>query len=1015
MDSGSAVSLIDYHWYLEFGHLCRLSAVRPSLRRCRSINGEQLPLIGEVRGSLSIGRFSWPVCLLVVKQLPVTLLLGCDFISRTGLVLDVSGNALFFKFAPAYKIGLCSCRASLRGNFVCASSSNFQIEHLERNQQEQLGNLLQQFPKVLCDELGVTDLIEYHIRLVDDIPVRQAPYRLSPPKMRILREKINDMLEKGVIRPSTSAYASPIFLVPKDQGDDYRPVVDYRRLNSKVVLESIPLPDLHNCFTWFSGAEWFTVLDLNQAYYQIPLAEQSKHVTAVCTDWNLYEFNRVPFGLATGAAVLSRLLDRVLGDLKFACVYNYLDDVVIYSRTFGEHLVHLREVLSRLQTAGLTVKPTKVTLAKRQISFLGHLVSSNGIRIDQDRTKDIKEFPRPRSKKEIARFIGMANYFRKFVPNFAQLAAPLNTLRKKKEEFVWGDTQQSAFEAIKTAITNPPVLAVPNFDNRFIVQTDASNAGVAAVLLQEEEGGERRPVAFASRRLAGPETKYSVYECEALAVLFALEKFKFYLEHREFDLETDNQALSWVLARPRKTGRIARWAVRISAFRFKVRHIRGIDNQIADALSRMFDGEQPPSEEPDAHDLPMVASVLSEVPQLFADLKLKQDEDPLWGPIRKRLVCEGDLPPYFLREGVLCKEVGKTGEKKICLPTELVPAIFHYYHNSVVGGHLGIYKTLEKVRAHLTWPSLYKDIRQMVNQCESCKRAKPNSSRDKGLLQSQREENPMDKIFIDYLGPLPRTQRGNRYVLVVVDAFTRYIWLIPSRGITATITAQHLTNIFSWFGPPRSLVSDNAPAFVSTYFKQFCFRNGIRHITTTPYYPQGSFAERVNRNLKGALIIYHSRSPTKWDASLPWLNLAFNSAQHESSGAVPSSLMLAYPPNSPLSNLWNINDLLPSSITPNRLKENWERARRNIQLAHRRQARRFNHGRRPFPGKVGDKVFIQKFERHGGQVQGRGKLAPRFVGPCVILRVLGPVNLLVKDPTTGKTFRVHTSQVKLGN
>lgn len=420
--------------------------------------------------------------------------------------------------------------------------------------------VLRQFPDVLTERLGVTDRIKYKILLSDPIPVRQAPYRLSPPKMKQLRAIIDQMLAEGVIRPSVSPYASPIFLVPKPDGVNYRPVVDYRALNQKVVLESVPLPDLHNCFVWFCCAQYFTILYLNQAYHQIPLAEESKPLTAFTTDWNLFEYNRVPFGLATGAAVLSRLLDSVLGDVKFQYVYNYLDDVVVYSKTFEEHMVHLGEVFKRLKDAGLTVKPSKINLVRREIAFLGHVISGHGVRIDHERTKAIYEFRVPRDKKAVSRFIGMANFFRKFIPNFAQVAAPLNQLRRKGVEFIWGESQQGAFEGLKEALMSAPVLAVPDFNRDFILQTDASNFGVAAVLLQEVNG-DRRPIGYASRCLSEAERKYSVYELEALAVLFGLEKFRFYLEHRPFQLETDNQALTWVLARPRKTGWIARWGV----------------------------------------------------------------------------------------------------------------------------------------------------------------------------------------------------------------------------------------------------------------------------------------------------------------------------------------------------------------------------------------------------------------------------------------------------------------------
>lgn len=270
----------------------------------------------------------------------------------------------------------------------------------------------------------------------------------------------------------------------------------------------------------------------------------------------------------------------------------------------------------------------------------------------------------------------------------------------------------------------------------------------------------------------------------------------------------------------------------------------------------------------------------------------------------------------------------------------------------------------------------------------------------------------MEKIFMDYLGPLPRTQRGYQYIFVAIDAFSRFCWLVPSRNVTAETTIGHLQNIFSLFGPSRSLVCDNAPAFHSGQFKAFCFGHGVKLVHTTPYYPQGSFAERINRNLKAALTIYHQGSPGRWDRSLTWINFAFNSAYHETLKATPASLMFAFPVNSPLSNLWNIHDLLPVSVTPQLIRENWRRAQANINRAHRRSANRYNRGRRVFRGKPGDWVYVYNYQGQARKVGKTSKFTPRFRGPYTIVEILGPGNLLVRENSTGRLQKVHLNQVK---
>ena len=560
------------------------------------------------------------------------MILGVDFLNKSGLVLDFSARRFTFKFSPGNYWDLTSPKAPLakvppRAD-VCFSDSvleesprGFSLYHLSATDAESIRGLVAQFPDVFTSRMGLTHLLEYEISLKDKQPVRLSPYRLSPPKMEILRGHIDLMLERGIIRPSVSPYSSPIFLVANGDSD-FRPVVDYRQLNQKIDIESTPLPDIQSAFHWFRGATVFTSLDLNSAYHQIPLKESSRHLTAFATDWNLYEFCRVPFGIATGAQVLTRLLDKVFSDIKFKYVYNYLDDLVVYSNNMQEHLEHLREVFSRLQDAGLTVKLSKVQFATSQLSFLGHLITPEGVRLDPSRTQSVREFPTPKNVKDIARFLGMVNFFHKFVPNLAQKAAPLNALRKKGVRFQWGEAQAASLEQLKLAIANPPVLATADFSRRFILQTDASSVAVAAVLLQQFPEG-RKPIAYASRTLNDQERKFSAYELEALAVLFAVEKFRMYVEHVEFDLETDNQALSWCLARPRKTGRLARWAVRLSAFKFAPRHIRGVDNMIADALSRMF--ESSPSSSGSCVSVNTVP--LIDFPVAFESLKYHQTQD----------------------------------------------------------------------------------------------------------------------------------------------------------------------------------------------------------------------------------------------------------------------------------------------------------------------------------------------------------------------------------------------------
>jgi len=1013
LDSGSAKSLISFRHFQQIASAGEHHKLVPTDLSCITASGQSLQVIGEVKLKLNVQGFTWKWPFLVSKKLHGPPILGVDFMVGTNLVLDLAKSRVYFGFAPQKFIKLIQQNGEVSGQQTVRLSnkvSNVVCGKLDPSQEAKLQRLVRQFSDVLTSKLGLTHLLEYDIQLLDNKPVRLSPYRLAPPKMQYLKKHISHLLEEGVIEPSCSNYSSPIFLVPKP-GGEYRAVVDFRLLNQRIAIESVPLPEIHSAFHWFTKAKYFTTLDLNQAYHQIPLAQSSKSLTAFCTDWNLYQFTRLPFGLATGAQVLTRLLDRVFGDVKFDFVYHYLDDLVVYSEDFDSHLKHLEIVLGRLRSAGLTVKPEKVVFATQEISFLGHLVSAAGVRIDPERTRAIREFPVPRDVKGISRFIGMVNYYHKFIPHFADVAAPLNALRKKGVKFKWDAPQQEAFASLKNLISQPPVLGMADFSRQFILQTDASGVALGAVLSQEING-VRQPVAYASRTLSAQERKASsIYELECLAVLFGTEKFLKYLEHQEFVLETDNQALSWLLSHPRQLGKIGRWVARISALKFQVRHIRGSQNVVADALSRMF--ESPVEEGPAPIECNLV---LTSFPLAFSDLKSLQVQDLELAEISRRLRSGEKVDRYMLTNGALYWRTGRRGARKLVLPLAARPMVFSYFHDSELGGHLGVKKTYAKIRAHFVWKGMARDIRNSVRGCNTCSISKPAQNTRLGLLASEVAERPLQKIFIDFVGKFPRSKAGNAVILVCVDAFSKFVWLIPLREATTKATMYALRErIFSSFSVPEIIVSDNAPCFTSRDFQQFCFEMGIKHVTTSPYYPQPSHAERFNRNLRAALIAYHRDAQTSWDGQLHWIQLGFNIAEHEATKATPFEIIFPFRAGSPLLHKWKISELLPEKCNKAMLKKKWTMVKQNLVNSRNNMERRYNQNRKPNPFKVGDLVYYKNHPiSHAGK-RVAAKLLPRYKGPFKIASFLTPVTVRLVDPVSGRYItRAHLSLLKPG-
>jgi transposase InsO family protein len=582
-------------------------------------------------------------------------------------------------------------------------------------------------------------------------------------------------------------------------------------------------------------------------------------------------------------------------------------------------------------------------------------------------------------------------------------------LCKKGVKFKWGDEQQCAFEALKLAISQPPVLKMADYSQQFIVQTDASGVALGAVISQEVEG-VRQPIAYASRTLSAQERKASsTYELECLAVLFAMDKFRKYVEHQAFILETDNQALSWLLSHPRQLGKIGRWVACISASKFEVRHIRGTQNVVADALSHLFNVEE--VDEP-----PMVECnlTLTKFPLAFQDLKQLQGQDPELSGIMAQLQRGNKVERYTVSKGALYWRGCKRQPLRLVLPTAARDIVFAYFHESTLGAHLGVHKTLAKIRAQFVWKGMFADIRSRVRGCHTCSISKPAQNTQLGWLSSEVAQRPLQKLFIDFVGKFPRSKVANSVILVCVDAFSKFVWLIPLREATTKATVKALKErVFASFSVPEVIVSDNAQCFTSVEFKRFCFDMGMKHITTSPYHPQPSHAERFNKNLRAAFIAYHSDAHDSWYVNLHWLQLAFNMAEHEATKSTQFAVIFPFPPGSPLTNRWKIQELLPVKWNKRELNQRWNSVRRNLYNSRDRVETRYNRNQLPNPFKVKQLVYYKNHPiSHAGK-KIAAKLMPRYRGPYRIQTFLTPVTVRLVDPKSGRVItRAHLSQLK---
>jgi hypothetical protein len=484
-----------------------------------------------------------------------------------------------------------------------------QIETIEKLINEEYGDL---FAKPNEPTQSQVINVEHEIDTGDARPVNKAPYRASPAEREIIRIQVAELKNKGIIQLSKSPWAAGIVLVKKKDGS-VRFCLDYRSLNAVTKRDVYPLPRIDDSLAALRTGVFFSTMDMQAGYYQVPMAKASMEKTAFITEDGLYEFRAMPFGLTNAPATFQRFMDATCAGLKWQCLLVYLDDLVVFSTSFEQHLIDLRAVFDRLRQANIQLKPSKCHFAQNKLKYLGHVVSDKGIEADPDKVKAIVEMPEPKDVGELRTFLGMCSYYRKFIDHFSDRSHPLFKLTHLNETYKWEAYERSVFEMLKKCFVNAPILWHPNFDHAFAVQTDASDVGLGAVLVQYIDGQERATV-YLSRTLQPAEKNWATREKEALAILWACETLRPYLIGRKFHVETDHDSLVWLMT-AKSPARFVRWACRLAEFDFIIRYRPGRFNQKSDALSRLPVPNEEEIESSETMPDRMFASTVATVPK----------------------------------------------------------------------------------------------------------------------------------------------------------------------------------------------------------------------------------------------------------------------------------------------------------------------------------------------------------------------------------------------------------------
>ena len=639
-----------------------------------------------------------------------------------------------------------------------------------------------------------------------------------------------------------------------------------------------------------SGGKVFTKLDMSQAYLQLPLDDNSKELVTINTHKGLFQYNRLPFWVSAAPAVFQRCMESLLQGC--AGVSIYLDDILVTGSTMEDHLVKLDKALSIIATAGLKLNKAKCEFLLPRVEYLGHMIDGNGLHPTQEKVRAIQEAPQPRNVSELRSFLGIINYYGKFLPNLSTKLRPLYQLLKRGTRWHWDKSRAEAFEAANNALQDDTLLVHYDGNRQLILACDASPYGLGAVLSHIMDDGQERPIAYASRTLTAAEKNYSQLEKEALGVVFAVQKFHNYLYGREFIIESDHRPLSFIFSSskamsPTASSRIIRWTLTLSAYNFTIRHKSGQDLGNADALSRL---PQPETTDKDClpGDLVHLLNHLSATTTNASSIKRWTDTDPVLSQVRDFVLqgwpttqLDDKFQPYHQRKDELSVLEGCiVWGSRVVVPPPGRQSVLDELHDS----HLGASKMKSLARAYIWWPKLDSDIENLARSCAVCQQTSSLPSKAP-LHPWEWPSRPWSRLHLDFAGPF----LGHMY-LVVVDAYSKWLDVQLMNSITSESTIAKLKDIFATHGLPQKIVTDNGPSFTSSTFKAYMDQNGIKHICTAPYHPSSNgLAERAVQTFKQSLRQIPGSSVRE---KLAKFLFKYRITPHSSTGVAPAELLM---------------------------------------------------------------------------------------------------------------------------
>jgi transposase InsO family protein len=872
------------------------------------------------------------------------------------------------------------------------------IETLDSGKKNDIEKLLLNFKHVFSEKPGLTDKYEHKLELTDDTPFKQKSYPIPFAHREAVNEQIATMLEWNIIERSPTQFTNPLVANIKKNGD-VRICMDARQLNRRLVQDHECPLDPEEVLQRFEKIKFMSTIDLRSSYWQIPLRPSDRQYAGFLHEGKSYVFRVLPFGISTAVGGFTRAMDIILGSEVTQFTTAYIDDLLVTSETWEEHLHHLKLVLKRLEEAGMTVNFEKSQWCQNQVKFLGHILTSDGLKTDPEKRKAIQDFPKPRNTKHLRAFIGSCNYYRKFCDHFSDLIAPMLTLLRKGVRWKWDDKMQTSFEATKSAFLDTIMLNHPLRNRRYYIQTDSSGHALGSVIFQYDETGRKRVLAFASRTLSAAERGYSTTEREGLAVIYALMKWRTHVLGSPLTVLSDHKSLSFIMKARLTNSRLTRWVLILQEYNFEIEYIKGTDNIVADTLSRYpadkseeanFDyGEKNRREF-------RIADIKFELNKTVrADLrkiaKLQKSDDAL-RPVYDHLTA-GDpnatdrivklSAAHSIRDGTLYRK-GKDDAMKICVPQRLIKDLVLNYHESL--GHVGAQKCIEALREGFTWPHLTHHVRKILAPCVLCQRSKWPNKRHQGLMQTVKASKPGELVALDLFGALPRGKGGVQYILVVLDVFSKLVKLYTLKhATTKNILNKLTTDYFIKVGKPTTILSDHGSQFTAHKWYATLEAEGVKPVHSSIRHPESNPSERVMRELGRMFRAVTHDKHTAWPAWVKTIEFWLANVTHDSTGFTPIELHFNNIPDRGLSKIFNV----PMRDTQMTHCQKIKLANDRFESRAERRRLRHDRGGNATTYQIGDKVWLRANHQSSAERKEIKKFFLLYNGPYSVVNTVG--------------------------